>query len=195
LHARLHARIQSRFGDMFEGDGADRYDEHHRRLRPIHTAVARRAVALLPAGGRYLDIGTGPGALPALVAAARPDVTVTGVDVSQRMVELAAARLAVVTGADRGRVVLGDAAALPLPDGCADLVTAVLTTHHWQHLAAGAAELRRVTAPGGAVLIVEVRGPARHVARTLRQAGFVVGRENAWAYALPFARLIARVPA
>ncbi|PKW05105.1 Methyltransferase domain-containing protein [Streptomyces sp. 1222.5] len=33
---------------------------------------------------------------------------------------------------------------LPLADGCADAVTALLTVHHWSDVAAGIAELRRI---------------------------------------------------
>ena len=179
-HRRDHEWLET-----FEGEGADRYDAHARSLRGMHERTARRVAELVPPGGRHVDVGSGPGTLLARVAALRPDVTVTGVDVSQRMVELATARLAAVAGAERARVLVGDAAALPLPDACADVVTAVVTMHHWQDLDAGVAEAMRVLAPGGTVLVVELRGPARHVARALRAADALVVRGNAWVYGLP----------
>ena len=189
-HCRDHEWLET-----FEGAGADRYDAHARRLRGLHERTARRVAELLPVGGGHVDVGTGPGTLPALVAGLRPDVAVTGVDASERMVQLAAARLAAAAHGDRGRVLLGDAAALPLPVASADVVTAVLTMHHWHDLDAGVAELGRVLAPGGAVLVVEMRGPSRHVARALRRAGLLVVRQNAWVYGLPLlARLTARRP-
>jgi len=179
--------------ETFDGEGADRYDSHARLLRGLHERTARRVAAILPRGGRYLDVGTGPGTLPSRVAALRPDVAVTGVDVSPRMVEIASRRLAGVADPDRGRVLLGDAAALPVDTGTADVLTAVLTIHHWVDLEAGIAELGRALAPGGTAMVVEMRGPARHVARALRDAGMPVERRAAWAFGLPvLARLSGR---
>lgn len=190
-HRRDHEWLET-----FEGDGADRYAEHARWMGGMHGRTARRIAEVLPRDGRYVDVGTGPGALPAAVAARRPDVTVTGVDPSQRMVELAQARLATAPRAERGQVLLGDAARLPLPDGSADVVSALLTMHHWPDLDAGIGELRRVLAPGGTVVVVEMRGPSRHVARALRRAGLLVVRKNAWVMGLPaLVRLSARRPA
>lgn len=46
--------------------------------------------------------------------------------------------------ADAAPVVCGRAEALPFPDGSFEAATAFLTVHHWQDLAAGVEELRRV---------------------------------------------------
>ena len=189
-HRRDHEWLET-----FEGDGADRYAEHARWMGGMHERAARRIAEVLPRGGRYVDVGTGPGALPAAIAALRPDATVTGVDPSERMVELAQARLAATRVVEPGRVLRGDAAHLPLPDGSADVVSAVLTMHHWPDLDGGVAELARVLAPGGAIVVVEMRGPSRHVARALRRAGLVVVRRNAWVMGVPaLVRLIAQRP-
>ena len=181
-HRRDHEWLET-----FEGPGADRYDRHARWMRGLHERTARRVAGSLPPGGRYVDVGTGPGTLVAGVAGLRSDVTVTGIDASARMVEIASARLAPVADAGRGRVLVGDAAALPLPDASVDVVTAVLTMHHWEDLRAGVAELARVLLPGGTALIVEMRGPARDIGRELRQAfhPVLVERGNAWVAGLP----------
>ena len=188
-HRRDHEWLET-----FEGSGADRYDAHAGRLRGMHLRTAHRVADLLPAGGRYVDVGSGPGTLLAQVATLQPDANVTGVDPSERMVELASARLGGVA-AGRSRVLRGSAEALPLPDASADVVSAVLTMHHWDDLIAGVAETLRVLAPGGSLLVVEMRGPSRHVGQTLRRAGAFVVRRNAWVYGLPMlARLTARRP-
>ena len=191
-HRRDHEWLET-----FEGEGADRYARHARWMRGMHERTARRIADALPRGGRYVDVGTGPGTLPATIAELRPDATVTAVDPSQRMVELAQTRLAAATGGtDRGQVLLADSAHLPLPDESADVVSAVLTMHHWPDLAAGIAELMRVLAPRGAAIVVEMRGPGRHVARALRDPGLLVVRESAWVMGLPaLVRLSARRPA
>ncbi len=169
--------------ETFDGAGADRYDSHSRWLAGMHRRTAARVAAVLPRGGRLLDIGCGPGRLLAQVAAQRPDASLTGVDLSERMVELATARLGGDAG--RARVLRGDAAALPVPDGSADVITAVLTAHHWEDLTRGVDEAARALAPGGTVLVVEMRGPARHVSRALRGALGQVDRRTVWAVGLP----------
>lgn len=187
-HRRDHEWLET-----FEGAAADRYDAHARLMRGMHERVARRVADLLPPGGRHVDVGSGPGTVLARVAQLRPDVTVTGVDASQRMVELATDRLSAAAPGGRGRALVGDAAALPLPDASADVVTAIVTIHHWLDLEAGLGELIRVLAPGGTALVVEMRGPARHVARVLRRFGASVERGNAWVYGVPvLVRLSAR---
>ncbi|MGD0747836.1 MAG: methyltransferase domain-containing protein, partial [Acidimicrobiales bacterium] len=50
--------------------------------------------------------------------------------------------------------VRADAAALPLPSGCADVALAILTVHHWGDARAGLAELCRV-APRRLVLAID----------------------------------------
>ncbi len=190
-HRRDHEWLET-----FEGDGADRYDAHSRWLRGMHQRTATRLATLLPPGGRLLDVGAGPGRLLAQVAELRPDAFVTGVDRSQRMVELAGARLAPLAGTGaaprtggepRARALLGDVAALPVPDDSADVVSAVLTAHHWDDLRAGFAEIARVLTPGGSVLVVEMRGPATHVARAIREAfaSSAPRRRRVWVMGLP----------
>jgi ubiquinone/menaquinone biosynthesis C-methylase UbiE len=188
-HRRDHEWLET-----FEGEGADRYAEHARWMTGMHERTARRVADVLPRGGSYVDVGTGPGALPAAVASLRPDADVTGVDPSRRMIELAAGRLGAAS--EHRHVVVGDCAHLPMPDASVDVVTAVLTIHHWPDLEAGVAEMVRVLAPGGTVLVVEMRGPSRHVAQALRQAGLVVVRRNAWVMGMPMlVRLSGRAPA
>jgi SAM-dependent methyltransferase len=96
---------------------------------------------------RFLDLGCGLGA--ALEHAAKRGVTVSGADPSPAMVERASSR---VPGAE---VAVGSAESIPFPDDRFTAVMAVSTYHHWADPKAGIAEIRRVLAPGGRVLIVE----------------------------------------
>ena len=52
--------------------------------RPQTEDLARRAVALLPTGGRALDLCTGAGAIAAHLAATDPTATVIGTDLDER---------------------------------------------------------------------------------------------------------------
>jgi release factor glutamine methyltransferase len=83
--------------------------------RPQTEELARRAEALLPAGGRALDLCTGCGAIAAHLQAVVPTATVVGVDRDQRAVDCARENGVEVSCAD-----VDDA-----PDGPFDLVTCV----------------------------------------------------------------------
>ena len=88
--------------------------------RPQTEALARRAIALLPAEGIAVDLCTGSGAVAAALAAARPGATVTATDLDPRAV--ACARRNGV------RTLLGDLDR-PLPRslrGRVDVLTAVV---------------------------------------------------------------------
>ena len=104
------------------------------------------------AGRRILDVGCGTG--PMLASLRARGATVTGVDNSAGMLELARQRLgdrADLQVADLGRP-------LPFPDGAFDDVIACLVLHYLQDWTAPLAELRRVLVPGGR-LIVAVNHP------------------------------------
>ena len=53
----------------------------------LYRRVARDVDGLgLPPGARVLDVGTGPGALPRLVAEDRPDLQIDAIDVAPEMI-------------------------------------------------------------------------------------------------------------
>jgi ubiquinone/menaquinone biosynthesis C-methylase UbiE len=101
---------------------------------------------------RVVDIGCGPG--NAARAAARRGARVVGVDPDPVML-----RLARVVTRDDPRITWsqGSAEALPVPDGGATVVWSLKTVHHWKDVTAGLAELRRVLAPSGRLLVMERR--------------------------------------
>jgi SAM-dependent methyltransferase len=121
-----------------------------------HTAVqllpAARVVvdAAAPADGeRVVDVGCGTGNA-ALLAAAR-GAHVTGVDPARRLLEVAREKAA-VQGLD-ATFASGEAAALPLEDGDADVVLSVFGVIFAPNAAAAAAEMVRVSAPTGRILL------------------------------------------
>ncbi|WP_345430631.1 methyltransferase domain-containing protein [Actinoallomurus vinaceus] len=150
-----------------------------------------RMLALLDArpGQTVLDLGCGPGTdLGALAGAVGGEGHVIGVDRDPRMAARAHTRTA--SGA-RVQVVLGDAHALPLPDGGVDRARTDRVLQHVADPAAALAELRRVLRPGGRLVMGEpdwdtlaidhpdvatARAYTRHVAeRVVRNS--VVGRQ------------------
>jgi SAM-dependent methyltransferase len=96
---------------------------------------------LPPPPRRVVDVGCGEGRLPRDLR--RLGYDVTGVDGSATLI--AAAREA----DPDGRYELADAAALPLPGGCADLVTAFMSLHDIDDLDGALREAARILVPGG----------------------------------------------
>lgn len=118
-----------------------------------------------------LEIGFGPGLALAHLARLAPDGVIAGVDTSAVMLQQASRRNAAAIRANRVRLHLGTADALPFPAAQFDRVLAVNSLHHWPDPAAGVREVRRVLRPAGVVAIVE-QPPAAPTAAQLaaRQA-------------------------
>ena len=89
LHHHTHNRA-----NMY---GLARHARHYERwagvfARPLYRrVVADVAAAGLPPARKVLDVGTGPGTLPLLIAARSPHLSVTGVDLSAEMIDRATA--------------------------------------------------------------------------------------------------------
>ena len=119
----------------------------------------RRLLALAgPLGGRrLLDLACGTGDI-ALAAAAR-GATVTALDVTPRMVELATSRAAGQPDAPV-RFVVADMMALPFPDASFDVVTTGYGLRNVPVLAVAIDEIARVLRPGGRLLSLDFNRPA-----------------------------------
>ena len=131
----------------YDGTG---YGRHARRLHAdVMAAVAGFAFT------DVLDVGCGTGATLAAILEDLPQARALGIDLSPNMLDIARARLG-----DRARLEVADAERLPLEDGSVDLALCVDSLHHYPHPDAALAELRRVTRPGGGLVIGEWRvGP------------------------------------
>ncbi|MGW2329451.1 methyltransferase domain-containing protein [Streptomyces sp. NPDC001700] len=149
-----HGTASVRDADYWDAAAAGFDDEPDHGLRDpaVREAWAGRLRDWLP--GRpcdVLDLGCGTGSLARL--AAEQGHRVTGVDRSPRMVEHARAKLA---GTD-ATVLVGDAAAPPVGEGCFDVV---LARHLLWLLPGQEAVLRRwarLLRPGGTLVLIEGR--------------------------------------
>jgi ubiquinone/menaquinone biosynthesis C-methylase UbiE len=117
-----------------------------------HEHFARRLVDLagIRPGASLLDVACGRGAV--LLAAAWTAGSMTGVDVSPGMIELASTDLR-AAGVDGVELRVMDAERLEFPDAGFDALTAAFMLFFLPHPDRAAAEFRRVLRPGGRVAV------------------------------------------
>jgi SAM-dependent methyltransferase len=119
-------------------------EDRHWWYRGRRTVIERVIDRLeLPAGARILDAGCGSGRN--MVELAHRG-TVTGVELSQTSVEIARSRGA-------GEVIAGSVLDVPLPDDSFELAVTLDVIEHLEDDLAALRELRRLVAPGGALLV------------------------------------------
>jgi ubiquinone/menaquinone biosynthesis C-methylase UbiE len=131
---------------------ASGWDERVRPDAPQHLAALAAAVARLEAPpARALDLGTGTGAGALWLAREFPDARITGLDISEAMIEQAKAKLPDEMSR-RVDFLVGDAGRLPFTDGSVDLVAQISMPVFFD-------EVARVLAPRGYVVVVSSLGP------------------------------------
>jgi len=148
---------------------ADIYDKvATTALADFHQQLASEITSSLTTG-RVLDVGTGPGHLLVDIAAANPNLKLTGIDLSKKMLQIAkelmknqglpCSELVFNSNPDTSDVQLihGDVRNLPFADNTFDLVVSTLSIHHWRDPVKGIQECLRVTAPGGQCWICDMR--------------------------------------
>ncbi|WP_174590484.1 class I SAM-dependent methyltransferase [Methanocella conradii] len=125
-----------------------------RMFMDFYESVASQVLERLPAG-RILDIGTGPGRLPLMIATKNRYVHVTGIDASPDMMRIAQG-LAAKRGVANVDFDVGRADELPVGDEEFDLVISTLSFHHWKKPDSALDEIYRVLREGGEAWIYDI---------------------------------------
>jgi demethylmenaquinone methyltransferase / 2-methoxy-6-polyprenyl-1,4-benzoquinol methylase len=113
-------------------------------------------------GSRVLDVATGTGDLAIeLAGRVSPGGEVVGSDFAEGMLSRARAKAAVRGAAVTPRFEWGDALELPYAEDSFDAATVGFGARNFDDLAAGLAEMVRVVAPGGRVVVLEITTPTR----------------------------------
>ncbi len=111
----------------------------------------------LQPGDAVLDIGCGPGILAVRAAAqVAPGGSVTGVDISEGMLEVAREKASQQGVADAVAFQIGDMHALPFPDGHFDAICCSYAMFFARSVTAVGRELWRVLAPGGRLVVATI---------------------------------------
>jgi demethylmenaquinone methyltransferase/2-methoxy-6-polyprenyl-1,4-benzoquinol methylase len=159
VHDSATLRLGS--GAMFDRI-ADRYDRLNRILSlGMDQGWRTRAVRAmaLQAGDEALDVATGTGDLALCMAAVDPSIRVLGLDPSHRMLAVGARKAAAHGVADRVTLVAGDAESLPFAHGRFAASAIAFGIRNVPDRARALREMRRVTRPGGRVVILELGEP------------------------------------
>jgi SAM-dependent methyltransferase len=122
----------------------------------LHHHTLHLASHAKPAPTRILDLGCGTGRLLRAAAVRFPHAELIGVDVSAGML-----RQAWIPGPGRRLgYVQADAAHLPLADAAVDLTICTASSHHWLEPEPPLAQLRRITADDGYLVLAHLPGVA-----------------------------------
>ncbi len=117
-------------------------------------------------GKKCLDVGTGTGEIAFHVARkAGSGSTVVGVDITPRMLELAARKESGLDLPVKIEWREGDALDLDFPDGSFDLVTSGYMLRNVTDIQKAVCEMYRVLAPGGKVVVAELSKPDNKLIR------------------------------
>jgi ArsR family transcriptional regulator len=167
---------------------ARQWDDLARTLLPL-PEYRQRLLELVTEGSTVLEIGVGTGGL--LKELSTRASLVIGVDHSPAMLEEARRRLT-AAAIDSVELRLGEMAHLPLPDAAVGCVVANMVLHHAADPAAVLAEIRRVLAPGGGLLLADLAHHEREAAREQladQWLGFDEGELSIWLTAAGFAKI------
>ena len=156
-HLRGHQR--ARYVARMFGRISHRYD----RLNTVmtagrHYAWRRMAAELAAAGlqGQAIDVATGTGDF-AIALARRPNITqVVGIDFATEMLPIAERKTRKSGLASRVHYMMGDAHALPFPDGRFACATVGFGVRNFIDVPQALREMARVVRPSGRVAVLEI---------------------------------------
>jgi SAM-dependent methyltransferase len=149
---RRHPPGRTRVPEPMVMDGTDSVAQFHEGgatspgMLAVYDLNARVLDALVPEGGRLLDLGVGSGRALHRFLAMRPDVTATGVDLAPNMLDHARRLFDANGSAERVTLVEADLTALPdeLADQPWDAISCVWALHHLPDADALRAALREI---------------------------------------------------
>lgn len=114
---------------------------------------------------RIMDLATGTGDLAIEMAQRIPKARIMGVDLSENMLEVAAAKVRRLGLDDHIALYQGDAEALDVADGVLDVVTVAFGVRNFADVERGLSEIWRSLRSGGHIVILEFSTPRNFLVR------------------------------
>lgn len=114
---------------------------------------------------RILDVATGTGDLAIRLARKVDPISVTGIDLSEGMLDRGRRKVADADLGDVVKLVKGDCLELPFPSDSFDAVTVAYGVRNFENILMGLKEMARVLKPGGMVMILELSTPKNRLVK------------------------------
>lgn len=114
-----------------------------------------------------LDVATGTGDLAMLLARRTEARSITGIDLSEGMIEVGRRKISESGLSGRITLTAGDCLNLPMADSTFDAVTVAYGVRNFENLLKGYGEMLRVLRPGGFITVIELSTPANPLVRPL----------------------------
>lgn len=149
----MSTAVKAYKGMGMEGGIARWYDKTTRKDMSAVRELAAKIAAMMPAGGKVLEIAPGPGFLS--IELAKRGLEVRAVDISKTMVEIARTN----AQADGVQVSfgLGNAAELPVESASVDFVVCRAAFKNFTEPVKAMREMLRVLRPSGTALLIDMR--------------------------------------
>ena len=116
---------------------------------------------------RVMDLATGTGDLAIKLAKRIPEARIMGVDLSEKMLAVAAEKVCRQGLDDHIALYQGDAEQLDVADGVLDVVTVAFGVRNFGNLEVGLREIWRSLRSGGHIVILEFSTPSNPIVRKL----------------------------
>ena len=108
-----------------------------------------------------LDVATGTGDVALLMNRYLQPEKITGIDISEKMLELGRRKIEQSGLSAKIFLQTGDSESIPFPDNQFDAVTVAFGVRNFENLEKGLAEMNRVLRPGGKLVVLEFSKPKK----------------------------------
>jgi demethylmenaquinone methyltransferase/2-methoxy-6-polyprenyl-1,4-benzoquinol methylase len=139
-----------------------------------------------------LDVATGTGDVAILTEKLLKPVKVTGIDISEGMLDIGRMKLEKLGLESKIQLLQGDSEEIQFDDNVFDAITVAFGVRNFQNLEDGLKEMRRVLKPGGKLVILEFSRPKNFFFKavynaymkliTPRVGGWIARNKEAYAY-------------
>lgn len=153
---------------------AQRYDKMNSAMslgqhKTWRNRALKAALKALPEqkADNILDVACGTGDISFRLHELLPEAKITGIDLSDGMLEIAREKLSKLDNPAKNLIAFGkgDSLSMPFHDGEFDLVTVAYGVRNFSDLRRGVKEMRRVLKPGGVLCIIELSTPRNFLMR------------------------------